>query len=142
MKKEVLLMGIVLVGIIAVSGCTNNDNTNSNVTYMSAEDAKNNASAVSGTDLQRNAMNMVGKPVKISGKVFDIHTTNLLMYMGDNINQIVYVKTNGVVPSNIIKDDTLTVYGVCEGKTEYETAAGGSNTVPLLEAWPENIIIS
>jgi hypothetical protein len=109
---------------------------------MGAEDTKTNATTVSGIDLQRNAMNMIGKPVKISGKVFDIHTTHLLIYMGDDLNQVVYVKVIGPVPSNIIKKDILTVYGICEGKTEYETAAGGSNTVPLIEAWPDNIIIS
>ena len=141
MKTEKLIIGVLLVCLVGVSGCTSNSEPTNN-TYMSAEDVKLNSNSIKGIDLQRNSMSMIGSPVEIKGTVFDIHTTNFLMYMDGTLNEVVYVKTNGVVPSNLIKNDIVTVYGICKGKTEYNTAGGGSNTVPYIEAWPENVIIN
>lgn len=140
-KGIIGILGILVV-VVAMSGCTSSSDSDSGLPYMSEEDIRANATTVSGEEFQRNAVNLTGQPVKITGKVFDLHNSYFLMYMDDNIDYTVYVSVNGVMPSNIIDDDVVTVYGQCGGKYDYETAAGGSNNVPYVEAWPDNIVLS
>ena len=145
MKKiNIGILGIALVVLIViVSGCTSSDSGSNG---MSASEIKANATAVDSTDFQHNAENLTDKPIKITGKVFSIQDNMFLMmtkkdygYYTDNI---VYVQVDGTIPSSLANDDIATVYGICNGKTEYDTAIGGSNKVPKITVKPENIQVT
>lgn len=89
---------------------------------------------------------MTGKAIKITGKVFDIHSTQFLMFTKQSygvwMDGTCYVNVKGTMPSNIINDDIVTIYAVVDGKKDYATAAGGSNLVPELTVYPENIVLN
>lgn len=142
MNIGLLGMGLVIL-IVMVSGCTSSDNGTSG---MSASDIKANATSVNSTEFQHNAENLTDKPVKITGQVFSIQDNMFLImtkkdygYYTDNI---VYVQVDGTIPSTLANDDIATVYGICNGKTEYDTAIGGSNKVPKITVKPENIQVT
>lgn len=138
------LIGLVLLVLaVSASGCTSSgDNSTSS---MNASDVKAQAANITSTNLQRNAENMTGKPVKITGKVFSIQGDMFLLFTkqsyGTYMDDVVYVNVDGTIPSTLINDDIATIYAVVNGKKEYSTAVGGSNKVPEVTVKPENIIV-
>lgn len=142
LNHKAVVSGIFLILLVAVSGCTSDETSSS----MSAADVKAQAVSVTSEELQRNAQDMVGKPIKITGKVFDIGGNTILIFTGQEYGywtkDVVYINVKGNVPGNIIDDDIITIYAVVKGKIEYTTAIGGVNKVPEVDVYPENIEIS
>lgn len=134
-------MGIIalLFLSIMVSGCTSSsdESSNSKTITMTAEQIKANATSVGGEELQRNAMNLLDKPIKIAGTVQALSTAALVITMDDNPNYIVKIETIGPVPSNVLVGDKVVIYGVCQGKG---VSSKDSNPIPIVEAWADNVV--
>lgn len=149
MKKRWILaiVAVLFLGFIVLVASSSNDSSSNGDTNngMSAADVKEQATAVTSTNLQRNAQNMTGKPIKITGQVFDIQGNTILLFTkksyGTWMDDVVYVNVQGTTPDTLIKDDVVTIYAEVNGKTEYDTAVGGSNKVPEVTVYPENIIM-
>ncbi|CDG65952.1 hypothetical protein MBMB1_1874 [Methanobacterium sp. MB1] len=140
-KKIVFSIGMMAILLLSVmvSGCTSSsdESSKSKTLTMTAEQIKANATPVGGEELQRNAMNLLDTPIKITGTIQAMDTAALVIIMDDNPNYIVKIETIGHVPLNLIKGDTVTIYGVCEGKGVSEKV---TNPIPIVEAWADNII--
>lgn len=100
---------------------------------------KSDCKEISYNELEKNPDKYYGENLKLSGKVFQISEGGssgnfLMMYVGGEyeFDQVLYVEYSN--DTNIVKDDWVTVYGVCEGSYSYSTRIGGSNTVPSLYA--------
>ena len=123
------------------SSYSSSDSSYSNSSYGSSLASRFNKSdckEISYNELDKNPDKYSGDSLKLSGKVFQIsegHSSGnfLLMYVGGEyeIDQVLYVEYEN--DTNIVKDDWITVYGVCEGSYSYSTRIG-ENTVPSLYA--------
>ena len=90
---------------------------------------------ISFKELNKNPDKYVGEHIKVRGRVMQISEGNsngnyMLMYANGDYNQLVYVEY--LNDTNIVEDDWITVYGICDGSYSYETQIGGSNTVPAI----------
>ena len=78
-----------------------------------------------------------------SGQVSSLQDGQMLLFTGneDGIysGDTVYVNIIGNNPANIIDDDIVTVDGVVNGQTTYNTAIGGTNTVPMITVYASSI---
>ncbi len=110
---------------------------------QSADEVMATSQVVDPETFQRNAGNMIGKNVALTGKIFSINGNTFLIYTeqinGVYMDDVVFVKVNGKIRDTIVNNDLADVYATVEGKTEYPTAAGGINKVPLVIVYPENI---
>ncbi|MBR0471802.1 MAG: zinc-ribbon domain-containing protein [Methanosphaera sp.] len=102
--------------------------------FTSSDKAK--CKEINYKEINKNPDKYVGEYIKVSGKVMQIsesssYGNSLLMYVGGDYSQLVYVEY--LNETNIVEDDWITVYGICEGSYTYDTKIGGSNTVPYVK---------
>ncbi len=136
MKKGLILGLILLIGIVAISGCTNT--TEKNVTLA---ELKSNATEVTIDELY-NGNTTNGTYVKLKAYVAGVasNKTGLnaadILYYGDEDIGLDYqnmIVVFGTVPDNIYTNDEVWIYGIFRGSMSYETSVGGTNTVPGIE---------
>lgn len=103
---------------------------------------------ISYEDIARNPDNFKGQKVKFYGKVLQVQTAKILGGESvvlrvatkdsgydtwyDDVVYVNYEKKEG--ESNILEDDMVTLYGVCDGTTTYTTVMGSSVTIPSVNA--------
>lgn len=141
MKKYTMigLMILLVIGIVAVSGCTSSEKSNT----MSPSEIKTNAQEVDVETLYTDNGTLVGKPIKFRGEVLDFRTDGLIRVSGIDIQygyntnyDDILVFTSGNM--TVYEDAEVWVYGIFNGPKSYDTAIGGQRTVPsVIEAWAE-----
>jgi hypothetical protein len=142
-KKVVLIAGSVFIIFILFGIFLGNNSSSGNTYGLSANQIQSQATPITGDALTANYTNLVGKPIKIQGEVSSLQTGQMLMFTGHQYNvwggEPIYVNIIGNNPSNLLDNDIVTVYGVVNGKTTYNTAIGGTNTVPEITIYSQNI---
>ncbi len=139
-KGLIGVVGLLIIGVVVLSLVGSNQ---ANTNGLSAAQVASQATIVSGDDLSANFSTMVNKPIRISGQVSSLQDGQMLLFTGneDGIysGDTVYVNIIGNNPANIIDDDIVTVDGVVNGQTTYNTAIGGTNTVPMITVYASSI---
>ena len=142
-RKIVLIIVGVFVIFLIIGTILGIIGQNANTYGLSANQIQSQATLITGDDLTANYANLVGKPIKIQGKVSSLQNGMCLMFTGNTdgiwVGDPIYVNIIGNVPTNLIDNDIITVYGVVNGKTTYNTAIGGTNTVPEITIYAQNI---
>lgn len=104
----------------------------------SIQNYKSSCKSFDYTDVARNPGNYKGKRIKASGRVIQVMeglNGNVTLRVRESNNRIWYVTiTLGSGESRILENDRVTVYGICQGVTTYETVLGASVTIPKIEA--------
>ncbi|MGG0845225.1 hypothetical protein [Peribacillus simplex] len=105
------------------------------------KDKKDNAKEVRYGELEKNPDAFAGEFVKFQGEIVqiiedgtqaDIRLAVTKDSYGYDFDDVVYVTYQGT--TNFIEDDVITVYGTVQGGHTYESTAGYTITVPLIEA--------
>lgn len=105
---------------------------NAEKSYMSS------CTAYDYTEVARNPNNYKGLRIKASGKVIQVmegsggDVTLRVRSSGNNVWYITITLDSGA--SRILENDRVTVYGVCQGVTTYQTVMGSTLTIPKIEA--------
>lgn len=94
-------------------------------------------------EIARNPDKYIGKPIKITGKVIQVlegwfnsvelrvdMTKDEYGYYDDTV-YCTYTYTDG--EDKILEDDIVTIYGICQGTTSYESVLGSTITLPKIE---------
>ena len=90
------------------------------------------------TSIQRNPDNFKGKYIKIIGKVIQVSNgwfNSVTLRVEDSSNNIWYVTYEYEEnESQIIENDSISIYGKSNGVTTYTSVLGSSVTIPSIEA--------
>ena len=140
---KVLLIVVPVFVIFILFGLFLGSSSSGNTYGLSANQIQSQATSITGDALIANYTNLVGKPIKIQGEVSSLQDGQMLMFTGKQYNlwvgDVIYVNIIGNNPSNLLDGDIITVYGVVNGKTTYNTALGGTNTVPEITIYTQSI---
>ena len=102
------------------------------------KDYKASCTAYNYTDVARNPNNYKGLRIKATGKVIQVMEStggHVTLRVQSSKDQVWYVTlTLGSNDTRILENDRVTVYGICQGVTTYETVMGSSVTIPKIEA--------
>jgi PKD repeat protein len=112
---------------------------------MSEEYFKKSCENVKYGDLLRNPDDYLSKPIHVKGKIVQFLSNEEFHF---NITRGSYgywddrawLVLNNPPEENIIEDDIVEVWGFGGGNQEYETAIGGTNTIPVIFAQYVEII--
>ncbi|MBR4021949.1 MAG: toxin regulator, partial [Ruminococcus sp.] len=85
--------------------------------------------------LARNPDDYKGEKAKFYGKVIQViegdSEIQIRLAVNDNYDKIILCGYNpSIVPSRILKDDHITVYGVSVGVVSYDSTLDGQITIP------------
>jgi len=141
--KKVVLIVVGVFAIFLLIGLFLGSGSSGNTYGLSADQIKSQATPTNGDYLSANYTTLVGKPIKIQGSISSLQDGRFLMFTGNTngiwVGDAIYVNVKGTLPSNLIDNDIVTVYGVVNGKTTYNTAIGGTNTVPEITIYSQDI---
>ena len=98
------------------------------------------------SDILRNPDLHDGENVSVYGRIvqkldassYGIKCDWLMVASGNNLFSV-WVLQSALADGNVIENDTITVYGTCNGTYSYETVRGNENTIPDIMA--EHVII-
>jgi hypothetical protein len=136
MKKGLILGLILLIGIVAISGCTNT--TEKNITL---DELKSNATEVTIDELYNGNITN-GTYVKLKAYVTGIAdnktgaTVGQIIDYGNGITGIDsqnMIVVFGTIPDDLYDNDEVWIYGIFRGPMSYESAMGYHFTVPGIE---------
>ncbi|WP_061777472.1 zinc-ribbon domain-containing protein [Levilactobacillus senmaizukei] len=107
-----------------------------------AEKGETNANQIRYGELIK-SNDYYGKPYSISkGEVLQASeskgVTTLLVYIDDDTDQLFEVAVRG--KTKAIEDDYVSINGVLDKMTDYDTQSGGSNTVPVIFAKKATVV--
>ncbi len=102
-----------------------------------AEAYKASCATVDYEDVARNPDNYKGQNIIASGKVIQVadgwfDTVTMRVADGDNIWYVTYAYQEG--ESRILENDSIMVYGECDGVETYTSVLGSSVTIPSIKA--------
>lgn len=102
-----------------------------------AESYKASCTTVDYEDVARNPDNYKGQNIIASGKVIQVadgwfDTVTMRVSDGDNVWYVTYAYQEG--ESRILENDSITVYGECDGVETYTSVLGSSVTIPSIKA--------
>ena len=89
--------------------------------------------------IARNPDNYIAKKIKISGKVIQVMEDNddLTLRVAtkdghDDVFLVAYTYSDN--DSKVLEDDSITIWGYCQGTVTYESTLGGNITIPAMSA--------
>lgn len=100
-----------------------------------AEKAKGYETGITYDQLARTPDDFEGKKVKFSGRVIQVvegaATVRIRLAVNDDYGTILYgTYVSSIVPSRVLEDDYITVYGTSKGIYTYESTMGNSVSIP------------
>lgn len=113
-------------------------NASNNAKSISREDYIASCKTLDYNNIERYPDKNKGIKTKVTGKVIQVSEgwfDTVIMRVKEengNIWYITYSRSNG--EARILEDDTITIYGECDGVETYTTILGGSVTIPSINA--------
>lgn len=100
-----------------------------------AEEAKGYETGITYDQLARTPDDFTGQKVKFYGRVVqvmeDTGSTQIRLATDDNSGTMLYCEYDpSIVPSRILEDDYITIYGTSAGTITYQSTMGGNITIP------------
>ena len=100
-----------------------------------AEEAKGYETGITYDQLARTPDDFKGQKVKFYGKVIQVmeDTTSIQIRLSvdDNYDTVLYCEYDpSIVPSRVLEDDCITIYGTSAGTISYQSTMGGNITIP------------
>lgn len=83
-----------------------------------------------GTVLQILEENVVNEEGDITG----LKITTIRLGISNDSNEVIYVKYENLIGTDVVRGDNITVYGIVNGSTTYESTAGYQIALPSIEA--------
>lgn len=100
-----------------------------------AEKARGYETGITYDQLARTPDSFKGQKVKFTGKVVQVMEKSgivqIRLAVGDNYDTILLgTYSSSIVPSRILEDDHITIYGTSTGTVTYKSTMGGNITIP------------
>ncbi|MDV9963369.1 toxin regulator [Clostridioides difficile] len=100
-----------------------------------AEEARGYETGITYDQLARTPDDFKGQKVKFYGRVVqvmeDTGSTQIRLATDDNSDTMLYCEYDpSIVPSRILEDDYITIYGTSAGTITYQSTMGGNITIP------------
>lgn len=100
-----------------------------------AEEARGYETGITYDQLARTPDDFAGQKVKFYGRVVQVmeggSSTQIRLAADDNSDTMLYCEYDpSIVPSRILEDDYITIYGTSAGTITYQSTMGGNITIP------------
>ena len=92
---------------------------------------------ITRNDLARDKDGLIGEYVKFSGKIVQIMQgdgyNQYRLAVDDDYDQMILIEmVDGLIDSNLLEDDYITIEGMSAGNHSYETVLGAEKTIPAV----------
>jgi len=138
-KNKKLLIGCcigLIVIFLLVAVLSNGTDNHSEDDNLSEKDFKAQCKEISFNKLNKNADKYKGEKLKVTGKIIQIMEDDdggeIRLATDGGYDDIVFVEYDGNI--KYVEDDTVTVYGYCDGEYTYTSTIGASITLPKIDA--------